>query len=377
MSDSRRHVRDWLTLHLVPGIGPGMCARLVDHFGSPREVLAADPPALLRVPGFGKKMLAALAGQFASGQAADEAAKEEERARQLGIDLITLDDPAYPALLRTIHQPPVILYVKGVAAALDSPGLGVVGSRAATSYGREVAGRLSYSLAQHGFTIISGLALGIDTEAHRGALAAGGRTVAVLGCGLDIVYPASNRDLFDAIPEAGALVSEYPLGTQPDGFRFPARNRIISGLGLGVVVVEAAKKSGSLITAEHALEQGREVFAIPGRVDSFKSAGTHGLLKQGAKLVQTVDDILEELPFVKTEKSSDNSLLSEERGDGPALAPDEEVVYRVLEVYPKTIDEIVRATAFQPQKVNGLLLHMELKGVVDVLPGGSYKRATA
>lgn len=362
---------EWLTLSFTAGLGATACRKLVEHFGTPARALSAGRRELAAAPGISQPQVEALvAGD--PGRAA-KAAAELDRVRELGFHLLTLDDPQYPYQLKNIHAPPPVLYVKGSPAALDCRGLGIVGSRAATSYGRGVAARIATGLAQRGFTIISGLALGIDTEAHKGALAAAGLTVAVLGCGLDIVYPEENRGLFQKISENGAVISEYPLGTKPDGFRFPARNRIISGLSLGVLVVEAAPRSGSLITAGHALEQGREVFAVPGRVDSFKSSGTHSLLKQGAKLVQGIDDILEELPPMA------GAVTGIETGGaaGPdldALDPEERGLFEVLEVYPRTIDEIVRDAGRPAAKISELLLLLELKGMVEALPGKCFRR---
>ena len=253
----------------------------------------------------------------------------------------------------------------------------MVGSRAATDYGKNIAYSFAHGLAEQGFAIISGLAFGIDAEAHRGALRAGGATIAVLGCGVDIEYPRENARLYREIPENGALVSEYPLGTPPEAFRFPARNRIISGLSRGVMVVEASKRSGSLITANHALEQGREVFAIPGRVDSMKSAGAHFLLQQGAKLVQSVEDIVEEFPAVAAAKNRSGEQADHTCKSTSAvtdLSSEEALLLSVLDVYPKNIDEIIRETDLKAQKVSELLLLLELKGVVKALPGTCYTR---
>jgi DNA processing protein len=222
------------------------------------------------------------------------------------------------------------------------------------------------------------MALGVDTAAHKGTLAAEGRTIAVLGCGLDIIYPPGNHMLYKDIALSGAVVSEYPLGTLPDNFRFPARNRIISGLSLGVVVVEAANRSGSLITASHALEQGREVFAVPGRIDSVKSAGTHTLLQQGAKLVHSVNDIAEEfLHATPLENQVDTGNGGREQEFFAQLNQEEKALLACLEVYPRTIDEIVRESGFAPQKANELLLLLELKGMVHPLPGKCYQRTAS
>jgi len=374
VNTTNRHLQDWLTLHLAPGLGAASCRRLIDHFGGPGSVLQASAGALAQVRGLRREALAALHA-ISKDDIASRAAAELEKISQYNIDLITWDDDRYPDLLRTIHNPPMVLYLKGSVAALHSPGVGMVGSRAATDYGKEIAYSFGRALAGRGYTIISGLALGIDAAAHKGAIAAGGRTIAVLGCGLDKEYPIENSKLYRDIPAAGALISEYPLGTSPDSFRFPARNRIISGLALGVVVVEASKRSGSLITAQHALEQGREVFAIPGRVDSVKSAGTHALLQQGAKLVHRIDDIIEELPATAAAGHmapplADTQIMCVSTSAG--LTGDEALLFSCLDVYPKNIDDIARVANLSPQKASELLLLLELKGVIKALPGKCY-----
>jgi len=369
------YLQSWLALHLVPGLGRVRCGRLVDHFGGPDRVLAAKTSDLKGVCRLRRESLAVL--DDAGRQNLLTLAREEiDRAAANNITIIACDDPLYPSLLKKIHDPPVVLYVLGDLHLLNTRGIGIVGSRAATHYGRSIAYRMGRSLARRGFTITSGMALGIDTAAHKGALAAKGGTIAVLGCGLDIIYPPSNRELYKEIGVAGTIVSEYPLGTLPDNFRFPARNRIISGLSLGVVVVEAANRSGSLITANHALEQGREVFAVPGRIDSVKSVGTHTLLQQGAKLVHSVDDIVEEFTHTETFARPDESgPLDSESESVPGLDPDEAALFACLDVYPRTIDEIVRESGFTPGKTNELLLLLELKGVVEPLPGKCYQKA--
>ncbi|MBW2466054.1 MAG: DNA-protecting protein DprA [Deltaproteobacteria bacterium] len=366
----------WLTLHLVPGLGPVTCNKLVNHFGSPENVLAAGRTDLAAAVPLRQESLTALRGE---GRRELEflAEKEIEQAEKNNIAIIPCDDPHYPPLLKKIHDPPVILYVKGIPESLNCTGMGIVGSRAATSYGKDVAGQLADGLATQGFTVISGMALGIDTAAHKGALAAGGKTIAVLGCGLDIVYPPSNHDLFKQINAAGAVVSEYPFGTEPEYFRFPARNRIISGLSLGVVVVEAATRSGSLITANHALEQGREVFAVPGRIDSVKSAGTHSLLQQGAKLVLGINDIIEEFPETTFRQIREVYEKREKADKVEHLSREEAQLYGFIEVYPLTFDEIVLNSGFSAQQTNELLLLLELKGLVEPLPGKSYQRNTS
>jgi DNA processing protein len=363
------HLLDWLALASTPGLGPAGMRLLIECFGGPGQVLAASRAEIERVPGLRRPVLAAL-GQPPAREAAE---RELARTRQQGIAILTWDHPAYPALLRNIPDPPLLLFAKGNLDGLGQPGLGVVGARAATSYGRQIAESLSFQLARRGLVIISGFALGIDAAAHRGALRAGGRTVAVLGNGLDMIYPEQNRNLFDKIAETGTLVSEYPLGTKPDAFRFPARNRIISGLSLGVLVVEAAKRSGSLITARQALDQGREVFAVPGRVDSWKSEGTHRLLQEGAKLVFRAEDILEELPPGLTGRPAAKT------GAPPLepLSPEEEQLLALLDVYQQSIDELIQQTGWSAGKVTELLLLLELKQCIESLPGKQYQRKTA
>lgn len=375
MIDSR-HIQSWLALSLVPGMGPVTCNKLVAHFGSSEKVLSAKSSALAGVASLRQESLAALSVEGRKNLEA-LAQKEIDRAAEKNIAILPCDDPLYPALLKNIHDPPVVLYVLGTPELLNCRGLGIVGSRAATHYGKDIAGQMAGSLSRQGFTIISGLALGIDTAAHNGALAAGGKTIAVLGCGLDIVYPPGNHNLYKCIASAGAVVSEYPLGTQPDSFRFPARNRIISGLSLGIVVVEAANRSGSLITASHALEQGREVFAVPGRIDSVKSAGTHTLLQQGAKLVHSINDIVEEFPANIFQQSVEEPGMGEEEHVFfENLSQEEAGLFRFIGVYPRTFDEIVKDSGFTAQQTNELLLFLELKGMVQALPGKSYQRRT-
>jgi len=373
----RKKIQSWLALSLVPGMGPVTCNKLVAHFGSPEKVLAASSPNLTAVASLRKESLAALSGE--GRQHLEELAnKEIERAAEKNIAIIPCDDPLYPALLKNIHDPPVVLYVLGAPELLNCRGLGIVGSRAATHYGKDIAQQMAGSLSRQGFTIISGLALGIDTAAHNGALAAEGKTIAVLGCGLDIVYPPSNHNLYKRIASAGAVVSEYPLGTKPDSFRFPARNRIISGLSLGIVVVEAANRSGSLITASHALEQGREVFAVPGRIDSVKSAGTHTLLQQGAKLVHSINDIVEEFPANVFQQSVEEAGMEEdEQVFFENLSQEEAELFEFIGVYPRTFDEIIKESGFTAQRTNEVLLLLELKGIIEPLPGKSYQRVTS
>ncbi|MHB8810574.1 MAG: DNA-processing protein DprA [Desulfobulbaceae bacterium] len=362
----------WLTLSFLPGLGCTRIHRLVDIFGSPAAVLAASPQALRQVEGIGAKMSRVLADRAAVETAGRQAELELRRLAALDLVLLCPDDPRYPELLRAIADPPVLLYCQGDPLCLARPAVAMVGSRAATAYGKRVSFELARELAVRGVCVVSGMALGIDGQAHAGALAGGGATIGVLGCGADVVYPPQHADLFREVAGQGLLLSEYPLGARPEGFRFPERNRIISGLCLGVVVVEASLKSGSLITAGLALEQGREVFAVPGRVDSAKSQGAHRLLQQGAKLVHTVEDILEEF--------SQAGIFAQASRPERSIAPSvpmtaaEQQLWDCLDVYPLTVDQLVRQSGFAPARVLSLLLDLELKGLVRQLPGQEYER---
>lgn len=360
-------LRDWLSLYLAPGLGNVLLARLLAAFGSPAAVLAASASELRQVPGIGKKAAQALDAD-ALGRAAD---KELQQAAAEQVNLLTIADPRYPELLRHIYDPPLVLYVRGDVELLSSSCLAMVGSRAATTYGVRIAADLARQLAAGGLTVVSGAALGIDAAAHTGALA-GGRTIGVLGCGLDVIYPRRHAQLYQEISATGALVSEFPFGSQPEAFRFPARNRIISGLSVGVVVVEAASKSGSLITARLALEQGREVFAIPGRIDSVKSKGVHRLLREGAVLVNAAEDIFQDLGMTggqggECERQPQKRLAT-------ALTHEEEKLYGWLDVYPQTIDELIQNSQMAPDKVAELLLLLELKGLIESLSGNQYQK---
>ncbi len=368
----RDDIKDWLALISLPGVGCALIHRLLGVFGAPGNVLAAGK-GVSRVEGVGRQLTAVLTDQSQLANARLWADQEYERVSTRNIHLLCSDDPLFPPLLRTIHDPPVLLYLRGNLDCLKKPSVAIIGSRAATSYGKRVSSMLAGQLARSGIIVVSGLAMGIDGHAHAGCLESGGETVAVLGCGVDVLYPRSHAGLYDQVMENGLLVSEYPLGTRPEGFRFPARNRIISGLSLGVVVVEATCKSGSLITARLALDQGREVFAVPGRIDSKKSEGTHRLLQQGAHLVQSAGDVLEELQLAvsmhQVEFAQDAEVAPEE------LSGPEEQLIACIDVYPTDIDELAAKTGFSPGSLHDLLLRLELKGFIRQLPGQQYERA--
>ena len=285
----------------------------------------------------------------------------------------TMADPEYPSLLLEIPDPPPVLYVYGRLIAGETRNVAVVGSRNATTYGIETTRRICGDLVAHGIHIISGMAVGIDTAAHWGALDGGGLTVAVLGSGLEWVYPNENRKLFHRIAENGAVLSEFPLRTEPDGFNFPRRNRIISGMSLGTVVIEATLKSGSLITDRLAAEQNREVFAVPGSIQSFKSTGTHTLIKEGAKLVEHAQDIIEELPLAVTAGATTRQTKDvASMGKRPHMTAEEKSVLDALGPYPVHIDDIIRKLRIEPGKLSGILLSLELKGIVLQTPGKHF-----
>ena len=364
LSDTERFY--WLALYMTPGVGAIRFFQLLERFKTPQNVFQASAAELGRIPRLPRKTVSALARFDWAG----DVEKEIKHVRNRGLDLITYEDPVYPPRLKEIHNPPPILWVDGTIKEQDQVAVAIVGSRGATDYGRETSARLAGELATAGVSVVSGMALGIDSAAHRGALAVGGRTLAVLGCGVDVLYPRPNKDLFERIPEQGGMISEFRLGTQPEPGNFPVRNRIISGLSLGVVVVEAGSKSGSLITARNALEQNREVFAVPGRVASVKTRGTHALLKQGARLVETAQDILEEVaPQVEKKLKEPQPEKTE-----PKLEGEQRKIWEALHTEALHVDNIGRMVGLAPPQLAPLLLDMELKGLIRQLPGMRYTR---
>jgi DNA processing protein len=353
-------VKYWVGFNIVRGIGPMKFRALLDHFGNLEEAWYADAQEL-KEAGLDQRAIENLMA-VRSKISLDE---EMERIERQGARVLTWDDPAYPPRLLNIYNPPPVLYVKGEILAQDQWAVAVVGTRGATVYGKEAARQIAGDLARNRITIVSGLARGIDSEAHRAALDAGGRTIAVLGSGVDIIYPTESRKLAQAIAEQGALVSEYALGTPPEASNFPPRNRIISGLSLGVVIVEAGERSGALITADFALEQGREVFAVPGDIFRKKSMGTNKLIQQGAKAVLSVEDILEEL----------NLTMVTQQAEVRAIVPENETEATLLEYItaePIHIDELGRKSGLPIAQVSSTLALMELKGVVRQVGGMNY-----
>jgi DNA processing protein len=347
---------------MVPQVGPSRFKRLLDHFGDPEAAWRAAPLELARA-GLDRR---AIDGLVALRQTADPA-EVWTRVERLGVTVVTLDDPAYPALLREIADPPPVLYLRGELAAADRWALAVVGTRRMTPYGRQVVERLVGELARAGLTIVSGLALGIDGAAHRAALQAGGRTVAVLGSGLDQLYPSDHIGLAREIVGSGAVMTEFPLGTKPDAVNFPRRNRIISGLSMGTLVIEAAETSGALITADFALEQGRDVFAVPGSILSSASTGPNRLIKEGARPVTSAQDILEELNL---------TVVAQHEAVRDALPddPTESALLKLLSGEPLHVDEIGRSSALPAWQVSSALTMMELKGLVRQVGGMNYVR---
>ncbi len=357
----------WLALSLVPGLGSKSIRQLVDRFGGAEEVFAACVPGSENSEKIRANVFTALG---TPESLYEEAETQLQALKKHGAAVVCPDDAEYSRLLETISDPPPVLYLQGRIDLLCSQCVAMVGSRAATSYGRRSSFTLAKGLAAAGVTVVSGLALGVDGEAHRGALAAGGATVAVLGCGLDVVYPRQNAKLHAAIRRDGLLVSEYFLGTRPDSYRFPARNRIIAGLSSGVVVVEAAKKSGSLITAEMGLDEGREIFAVPGQIDSFKSDGTHWLLQQGARLVSSADDILAGLDIYRSAGGEAVESGAVEQN----VDPDARALLTGIDVYPVPRNELIAASGLDAAKAAELLLLLELEGLVEILAGDRVRR---
>lgn len=369
----------WIGLNCVPGVGSITSKRLIEAFGTPKHVFSASQGELRSVDGVGGE----LARRIATFPVEEVLEREVAAVERAGITLCTLHDEDYPPQLVTLYDPPPVLYVRGALMASDQLAIAVVGSRRPTAYGRSVAERLAGELASLGFTVVSGLARGIDGLAHQAALSAGGRTLAVYGSGIDLVFPAEHRELADAIAERGALISEFPMGVPPVAHNFPRRNRIIAGLALGTVVVEAAAKSGSLITARCAMEQGREVFAVPGPVITGNNRGAHRLIKQGATLVEGVEDIIDALPLhframleegqaaegVSTSKPEPASVLVP---PAPRVSASERALLALIQEEPRPIDRMIEESGLAPSAVSGLLVQLELKGLVARGPDSCY-----
>ena len=370
----------WLALTLTPGLGPTRAKRLVEFFGGVEGVFRA-PLTELEAAG----LPAGAAQSLATGRSIELAQDELGKAASAGVQIVSLDDPEYPPELRQIYDPPLLLYVRGNVAAISQPGIAMVGTRHPTPYGMGMAERLACDLATRKLVIFSGMARGVDTFAHRGAVSAKGKTVAVFGTGVDVLYPKENSRLADQILGfGGALISEFPLGTFAAPQNFPIRNRIISGISLGVLVVEAAEYSGTRITARCALEQNREVFAVPGNVTNKNSWGPNTLIKQGAKLVATWEDIWEELPanvrLALTPETGAESPAGQTASlfEEPSLSPHEKKIYRVLKAdEAQHLDEIIEKLEpeLSSSEIFAALFELELAGKVKQLPGKNFVRS--
>jgi DNA processing protein len=353
----------WIGLKGVAGVGNVLGVALVRAFGGPEAAFAARDADLQRA-GVRREVRAALRAFDRWG----DIERQLARLDRLGGRLVTWTDGSYPDLLRHIHDPPLYLYAYGDFAPADGCAVAVVGSRDASAYGRQMTAQIVEPLAASGITIVSGMARGIDAAAHAAALRAGGRTIAVLGSGIDVVYPSEHHRLYMQIAKNGAVVSEYPMGAQPDGENFPGRNRIISGIALGTVVVEATERSGSLITANFATEQGRDVFAVPGPV-GVRSRGTHQLLRQGAGLVESAEDVLREIaPHLRV--AATRPVL-------PAVTPAEATLLAHLDETPRGVDVLIADTGLSAGAVLETLLLLELRGLARQLPGQQFARGGA
>jgi DNA processing protein len=379
-SPSATHILEWLAISLTPGLGPTRARKLVEHFGSAEAVFHAS---LTELESTG--MQAVSAQSVATGKSAEMAREEIARAAAAGVTVVSLEDPCYPPRLKEIYDPPLVLYVRGDPEVLTRPGIAMVGTRHPTPYGLGMAERLACDLAAQGLVIISGMARGVDTASHRGAIAAKGKTVAVFGTGVDVIYPKENSRLSEQILAlGGALISEFRLGTFAAPQNFPIRNRILSGMSVGVLVVEAAEYSGTRITARCALEQNRDVFAVPGNVTNKNSWGPNTLIKQGAKLVATWEDVWEDLPaevklaLMPTPAPESGSASSASLFPDEGLPPHEKRILSVLKADEAThIDELVEKleTELSSSEIFAALFELELTGKIRQMPGKNFVKS--
>ncbi len=361
------NVRDLLRLSSVPRIGPLKIRALVSHFGDPADVLSASPRELAQVPGIDKKLASYIAHHTDGEAFADEQLK---RLNKIGGRIVTQWDDEFPLLLKKIYDPPALLFVLGKFDAADAQSVAIVGTRHPTPYGQQIAEQFGRELAKLDITTVSGLARGVDTFVHSATIKAGGRTIAVIGSGLDVPYPPENKKLLDKIAAKGVVVSEFPMGTKPDAPNFPRRNRIISGLSLGTVVIESAEDGGAMITATTALDQNREVFAVPGNITEKRSRGAHKLIREGrAKLVTNIDDVLEELQLSAGSKTK--VRVKQPKVD---LTLFEQKIYDAIKSEPTHIDAIAESANVSPTDALVNLLSLEFKGLVRQLPGKLFTR---
>ena len=374
------NIDKWIRLLRCDGVGPIAFARLLKYFDNIDDALGASAHRLEKVEGIGPKT----AESILASRDKFDTEKEIRLAAKLGIWIINLEDSRYPAALKRIYDPPPVLYVKGTLKSSDALAVAIVRTRRCTTYGTEQSSRLGYMLASAGFTITSGLASGIDTAAHLGAIKATGRTIAVQGCGLAHIFPPENKKLFAQVADSGACISELPLEFDARSENFPARNRIISGLSMGVIVVESAGIGGAMITAAAALEQNREVMAIPSRVDSPVSVGPHRLIKEGARLVHSIDDVMESLGYIGEglkEHASFTTTAAEKDVQGQLfdieqlnLSSTEKTVLKNLDKEPAHIDEVIGKTALAAGQINSALICLRLKGLINQLPGNMFTK---
>jgi len=360
-----------VALNMIDGVGPVRTRQLLEHFGEAPAILSASRTALQAVHGIGPELADAISGWEKNVDLKGEL----DRIQKFGCHIVVQSDENYPALLKQIYDPPIVLYVKGDLRGEDKNGVAMVGSRLTTHYGIEVARKLAYQLAYIGVTIVSGGARGIDTAAHQGALNAKGRTIAVMGTGINLIFPAENAELFERIAGQGAVVTQFPFNRKADKQSFPIRNRIVAGMTLGTVVVEANLTSGALITARMANDNGRQVFAVPGRIDSPRSKGCHELIKNGgAKLCESAEDILSEFEYLFP--STNRPEAMKEAPDLPAfsLSPNETTLVAIIDKDEKSIDDLIRRSGLPPSAVAVTLLGLEMKRLIRQLPGKIFIR---
>ena len=360
-----RETRSWLRLSRLE-ISPVCATALVERFGGPEAVFQASQSELDSVERLTEKGRGKVLGPVPAAIDRDLQLIDE-----MGVTLVPSTSDDYPASLKEIYDPPILLYVRGRIIESDKLAVAIVGSRRASVYGWSVAEKIARDLAARGLTIVSGGARGIDTAAHKGTLAAGGRTITFLGCGIDVSYPAENKKMFEVVAETGAVVTEFPFGSTPEPWRFPPRNRLISGMTLGVLVCQSPKTSGALITAGYAAEQGRDVYAVPGNVDSELNTGCHNLIKDGAKLVETADDILEELGLLDSKEESTRQMALPIE----SLKGHERKIASLLSLEPMQVDEIIELCGLPAPMVSGTLTMLEMKNIVKRVPGNAYVRA--
>ena len=360
----------FVALNMIEGIGPIRLRKLLEHFDSPEAVLSASRSRLLQISGIGDDVADAVTNWPRSVKLDQEL----DHIQSYGCRVLTWADEEFPPLLREIYDPPIVLYVRGELLPRDKNAIAMVGSRQTTHYGIETTRKLAYQLAYAGVTVVSGGARGIDTAAHQGALSAKGRTIAVLGTGINIVFPPENQELFDRIAGNGAVMTQFPFNRKGDRQTFPIRNRIVAGMTQGSVVVEARRSSGALITTKFATDYGRQIFAVPGRIDSPNSKGCHDLIKNGAKLCESAEDILDEFEYLFP--ASNKPATPAETGELPGLDLNDEEA-RVLDLLGKgelTVDEVIRGSGLAASKTNVVLLGLQMKKLVRQLPGRVYER---